>query len=44
MVHQELGVQLIERVKNDLEDYGSVEKLQELEGRQMDMILGPKKK
>ena len=44
MVHQELGVQLIERVKNDLEDYGSVEQLPELEGRQMVMILGPKKK
>jgi translation initiation factor IF-3 len=44
MVHQELGVQLIERVKNDLDDYGSVEQLPELEGRQMVMILGPKKK
>ncbi|MBT7275621.1 MAG: translation initiation factor IF-3 [Woeseiaceae bacterium] len=44
MVHQELGVQLIERVKSDLEDYGSVEQLPELEGRQMVMILGPKKK
>ena len=44
MVHQELGVQLIERVKSDLEDYVSVEQLPELEGRQMVMILGPKKK
>jgi len=44
MVHQDLGVQLIERVKKDLEDYGSVEQTPLLEGRQMVMILGPKKK
>ena len=42
MVHQDLGVQLIERVKKDLEDYGSVEQTPLLEGRQMVMILAPK--
>ncbi len=44
MVHQELGVQLIERVKKDLEDFGVIEQEPEMEGRQMIMILGPKKK
>ena len=44
MVHQELGVQLIERVKNDLKDFGAIEQEPEMEGRQMIMILGPKKK
>ena len=44
MVHQELGVQLIERVKKDLEDFGVIEQEPEMEGRQMIMILAPKKK
>ncbi len=44
MVHQELGVQLIERVKDDLEHLGTIEQEPEMEGRQMIMILGPKKK
>ena len=44
MVHQELGVQLIERVKVDLDEYGTIEQHPEMEGRQMVMILGPKRK
>ena len=44
MVHQELGVQLIERVKVDLVDYGTIEQHPEMEGRQMVMIMGPKRK
>ena len=44
MVHQKLGVQLIERVKVDLDEYGTIEQHPEMEGRQMVMILGPKRK
>ncbi|MCB5160503.1 translation initiation factor IF-3 [Marinomonas algarum] len=44
MAHQELGMQLMNRVAQDLEDYGSVEQAAKMEGRQLTMVLGPKKK
>ena len=44
MAHQELGQQLLKRIEADLEEYGSVEQFPKLEGRQMVMVLGPKKK
>ena len=44
MAHQEFGVRLLERVKADLEAYGLVEQFPKLEGRQMIMVLSPKKK
>ena len=44
MAHMELGQQLLERVEKDLEDYGNVEQYPKMEGRQMVMVLGPKKK
>jgi len=44
MAHQELGVQLLRRVEADLKEVGTVEQWPKLEGRQMIMILGPKKK
>ena len=43
MAHQEFGMRLIERVKNDLEPYGVVEQFPKLEGRQLVMVLAPKK-
>jgi len=43
MAHQEFGVRLLERVRDDLEPYGTVEQFPRLEGRQMVMVLGPKK-
>jgi translation initiation factor IF-3 len=43
MAHQEFGVRLLERVKADLEPYGVVEQFPKLEGRQMIMVLAPKK-
>ena len=43
MAHQEFGVRLIERVKNDLEPYSVVEQFPKMEGRQMVMVLSPKK-
>ena len=44
MAHQELGMQLLKRVEADLKEVGIVEQWPKLEGRQMIMILGPKKK
>ena len=44
MAHQELGVALLKRVEADLAALGSVEQWPKLEGRQMVMIIAPKKK
>src|SRR5205085_12352785 len=44
MAHQELGVNLLKRVEADLREHGQVEQWPKLEGRQMVMILAPKKK
>jgi translation initiation factor IF-3 len=44
MAHQELGVKLLKRVENDLEEYGTVEQFPKMEGRQLVMVLAPKKK
>lgn len=44
MAHQEFGVRLLERVRGDLDPYGVVEQFPKMEGRQMIMVLGPKKK
>ncbi|NJN40176.1 MAG: translation initiation factor IF-3 [Gammaproteobacteria bacterium] len=43
MAHQEFGYRLLERVKADLENIGAVEQWPKLEGRQMVMVLAPKK-
>jgi translation initiation factor IF-3 len=43
MAHQELGMQLLERVRADLEEYGTVEQFPKMEGRQLIMVLAPKK-
>jgi translation initiation factor IF-3 len=43
MAHQELGFRLIERVKNELEPYSTVEQFPKMEGRQLIMVLAPKK-
>ena len=43
MAHQELGVRLIERVRGDLEQYSVVEQYPKMEGRQLIMVLAPKK-
>ena len=44
MAHQELGRDLLKRVEKDLEEYGTVEQFPKMEGRQMVMVLAPKKK
>lgn len=44
MAHQEFGIRLLERVRNDLEAVAQVEQMPKLEGRQMIMVVAPKKK
>jgi translation initiation factor IF-3 len=44
MAHQELGRDLLQRVEKDLEELGTVEQYPKMEGRQMVMVLAPKKK
>ncbi len=44
MAHQELGSQLLARVRKDLDEHATVEQSPQLEGRQMIMVLAPKKK
>ncbi|WP_159269293.1 translation initiation factor IF-3 [Zhongshania aliphaticivorans] len=44
MAHQELGMQLLKRVEEDLVDYGAVEQFPKMEGRQLTMVIAPKKK
>ena len=43
MAHQEFGYRLIERVKLDLEPHGVVEQYPKMEGRQLVMVIAPKK-
>jgi translation initiation factor IF-3 len=42
--HRELGLELLQRVESDLADISIVEQQPQMEGRQMVMVLGPKKK
>ncbi len=44
MAHQEFGMRMLERVKEDLAELGQVEQMPKLEGRQMVMVVAPKKK
>jgi len=44
LAHQEIGMQLLKRVEQDLEEYGAVEQFPKMEGRQLTMVLAPKKK
>ena len=44
MAHQELGLKLLQRVQEDLAELGTVEQEPKLEGRQMVMVLSPRKK
>ncbi len=44
MAHQELGMRVLERVRDDLVELCLVEAMPKLEGRQMVMVLAPRKK
>ncbi len=42
--HQDIGMRLLERIRDELTDVSLVENMPKLEGRQMIMVLAPKKK
>tara|TARA_Y200000002_G_C22645073_1_gene648757 strand:+ start:1354 stop:1482 length:129 start_codon:yes stop_codon:yes gene_type:complete len=42
MVHQKLGSNVLNRVKEETEEFSKIEALPKLEGRQMVMVLAPK--
>jgi len=44
MAHQNLGRDLLKRVEEDLSELGAVEQFPKMEGRQMVMVIAPKKK
>ncbi len=44
MAHQELGMEMMKRIATDLDEYGAVEQEAKMEGRQMAMVIAPKKK
>ena len=44
MAHQEIGGQLLKRVQQDLAEHGSVEQQPLMEGRQMVMVISPRKR
>lgn len=44
VMHQDLGMRLLERVKADLQGVGVVEQQPKMEGRQMVMVIAPAKK
>lgn len=44
MAHQDIGLALLKRVEADLAEVGTVEQFPKLEGRQMVMMIAPKKK
>jgi translation initiation factor IF-3 len=43
MAHQELGMEMMDRIRADLEEFGIVEQEPKMEGRLMVMVLAPKK-
>lgn len=44
MAHQELGMRVLERVRDEVEEIAQVESMPKLEGRQMVMVLAPRTK
>jgi translation initiation factor IF-3 len=44
ITHQEIGLRLLERIRDELADVSVVEHMPKLEGRQMVMVLAPKRK
>ena len=44
ITHQDIGMRLLERIRDELADIAVVEHMPKLEGRQMIMVLAPKRK
>lgn len=43
MAHQEIGMRQLERIRTDLDEIGVVEQMPKMEGRQMIMVIAPRK-
>ena len=43
MAHQELGAKMLKRIEADLDEFGNIEQFPKMEGRQLIMVMGPKK-
>lgn len=44
MAHRELGMDVLKRIEKDLEELALVEQFPKMEGRQMVMVMAPKRK
>ncbi|BBP46445.1 hypothetical protein THMIRHAS_18180 [Thiosulfatimonas sediminis] len=44
ITHKELGLKVLERVREDIQEIGAVEQMPKMEGRQMQMMVAPIKK
>jgi translation initiation factor IF-3 len=44
LAHQELGMEILKRVEGDLSELGTVEQFPKMEGRQLTMVIAPKKR
>ncbi len=42
MVHQDLGMKVLMRVRDDLEEHAKIEQFPKVEGRQMTMVMSPR--
>ena len=44
MAHQDIGMQVLNRLRDELSEVAQVEQMPKLEGRQMIMVLAPRSK
>jgi translation initiation factor IF-3 len=44
MAHQELGIEMLKRIEQDLEELGTVQQYPKMEGRQLTMVIAPRSK
>lgn len=44
MAHQELGIEMLKRIEQDLEELGTVQQYPKMEGRQLTMVISPRSK
>ena len=44
MAHQELGIELLKRIEGDLAELATVEQFPKMEGRQLTMVMAPRKR
>jgi translation initiation factor IF-3 len=42
LVHQDLGLKVLDRVRDELEDVSKIEQVPKIEGRQMVMVIAPR--